>query len=426
MGKKCCIVSVVLVACVVVGLAVGIPLGLKKARETVTVAAFDNGIATACQATSYPATCNQTFSGGNYTRSSMGVTKYSVTAASTGINTTLASVLGLNTTDEKIAAAVEVCLETLGLSLEQLDTTLATLNNSTSATILQTTLIKDIRAWVSAALELHTTCIDTVLEVNNTLGSLLQTNSSHTDELLSNALAFLASFEAYGDDLQSWKATGFSLPSNFNLSDLTNGFHFPNLTGLGHRKLLSSQLPEDNNGLPSWVDAKVQRHLLQAAASSSYDVVVAKDGSGKYTTIQAAVDAAPQNSSKRYTIYVKAGTYAEQVNVYKNTNNLVLIGDGMNQTIITGSLHVANSTNMTTFKSATLSKFQIIPEIFILFGGGEIAHTLDSCVCVYSMWSSVPHNLLSNIFWSSCKCQEVISESVRLLLWWDIDSNLFL
>jgi pectinesterase len=360
-------VSVVLVACVVVGLAVGIPLGLKKARETVTVAESDNGITNACKATSYPATCNQTFSGGNYTVSSLGVTKYSVTAASTGINNTLASVLGLNTTDEKIAAAVEVCLETLGLSLEQLDTALATLKNSTSASILQTTLIKDIRAWVSAALELHTTCIDAFLEVNTTLGTSLQTNSSHTDELLSNALAFLASFEAYGDDLQSWKASGFSLPNNFSLSDLTKGIHFPNLTGLGHRRLLSSQLiPEENSGLPSWVDAKVQRHLLQTASNSSYDAVVAKDVSGNYTTIQAAVDAAPQKSSKRYTIYIKAGTYTEQVNVNKTTKNLVFIGDGMNQTIITGSLHVANSTNMTTFKSATLSKFQIIPGVFIL------------------------------------------------------------
>lgn len=383
MGKKCCIVSVLLVACVVVGLAVGIPLGLKKARETVTVAASDNGITTACEATSYPATCNQTFSGGNYTTSSMGVTKYSVTAASTGINNTLASVLDLNTTDEKIAAAVEVCLETLGLSQEQLDTALATLNNSTSASILQTTLIKDIRAWVSAALELHTTCIDAFLEVNTTLGTSLQTNSSHTDELLSNALAFLASFEAYGDDLQSWKASGFSLPNNFSLSNLTKGIHFPNLTGLGHRKLLSSQLPEENNGLPSWVDAKVQRHLLQATSNSSYDAVVAKDGSGNYTTIQAAVDAAPQKSSNRYTIYIKAGTYAEQVNVNKSTKNLVFIGDGRNQTIITGSLHVANSINMTTFKSATLSKFQIIPGVFFLFGGDDdIARKLVSCVIV--------------------------------------------
>lgn len=386
MGKKCGIVSVVLVACVVVGLAVGIPLGLKKARETVTVAeSSDNGITTACKATSYPATCNQTFSGGNYTMSSMGVTKYSVTAASTGINNTLASVLVLNTTDEKIAAAVEVCLETLGLSLEQLDAALATLDNSTSASILQTTLIKDIRAWVSAALELHTTCIDAFLEVNTTLGTSLQTNSSHTDELLSNALAFLASFEAYGDDLQSWKASGFSLPSNFNLSDLTKGIHFPNLTGLGHRRLLSSQhLPEETiNGLPSWVDAKVHRHLLQTASNSSYDAVVAKDGSGNYTTIQAAVDAAPQKSSNRYTIYIKAGTYAEQVNVNKTTKNLVFIGDGRNQTIITGSLHVANSINMTTFKSATLSKFQIIPGVFFLFGGDDdIARKLVSCVIV--------------------------------------------
>ena len=42
---------------------------------------------------------------------------------------------------------------------------------------------------------------------------------------------------------------------------------------------------------------------------AQYDITVAKDGSGNYTTVQAAVNAAPSNSSARTEIYIKNGSY---------------------------------------------------------------------------------------------------------------------
>jgi len=49
---------------------------------------------------------------------------------------------------------------------------------------------------------------------------------------------------------------------------------------------------------------------------------------------------------------VKKGKYKENVEVGKSKKNVMIVGDGMDSTIITGSLNVVDGS--TTFKSATL------------------------------------------------------------------------
>lgn len=44
-----------------------------------------------------------------------------------------------------------------------------------------------------------------------------------------------------------------------------------------------------------------------------YDAIVAADGSGDFTTIQAAIDAVPDDNLSQYLILIKAGTYKEHV-----------------------------------------------------------------------------------------------------------------
>jgi pectinesterase len=83
-------------------------------------------------------------------------------------------------------------------------------------------------------------------------------------------------------------------------------------------------------------------------------VTVSQDGSGNFTTINDAVTAAP-NSTKGlkgyFLIYIKAGVYEEYVNVAKNKNYLMMIGEGINKTVITGNRSVVDG--WTTFNSAT-------------------------------------------------------------------------
>ncbi|CAL5400524.1 unnamed protein product [Camellia sinensis] len=85
-------------------------------------------------------------------------------------------------------------------------------------------------------------------------------------------------------------------------------------------------------------------------------VVVNQDGSGNFTNITAAVAAAAaptySNGSNGYfVIYVVAGVYQEYVTITKHQTYLMMIRDGINQTIITGNHSVADG--WITFNSAT-------------------------------------------------------------------------
>ena len=64
-------------------------------------------------------------------------------------------------------------------------------------------------------------------------------------------------------------------------------------------------------------------------------VVVAKDGSGNFTTVQAAIDAAPTNSSTPYIIYIKNGIYKEKIVIESNKTFIHLIGESAANTILT-------------------------------------------------------------------------------------------
>ena len=67
----------------------------------------------------------------------------------------------------------------------------------------------------------------------------------------------------------------------------------------------------------------------------AYDVTVAKDGSGTFTTVQAAVDAAPTSRTTAYTIFIKNGTYKEIINVPSNKPFLQFIGESVANVILT-------------------------------------------------------------------------------------------
>jgi hypothetical protein len=87
---------------------------------------------------------------------------------------------------------------------------------------------------------------------------------------------------------------------------------------------------------------------------SKADIVVAKDGSGKYKTISEALKHVPNKSNKRTLIYVKKGIYYENVRVEKTKWNVMIVGDGMTASVVSGRLNVVDGTP--TFSSATFGK----------------------------------------------------------------------
>ncbi|CAF1797568.1 unnamed protein product [Brassica oleracea var. botrytis] len=99
------------------------------------------------------------------------------------------------------------------------------------------------------------------------------------------------------------------------------------------------------------------RKLLQTgvdAVQVSDIVTVNQNGTGNFTTINEAVAAAPNKtdgSNGYFLIYVTAGLYEEYVEIPKYKRYVMMIGDGINQTVITGNRSVVDG--WTTFKSAT-------------------------------------------------------------------------
>jgi pectinesterase len=114
-----------------------------------------------------------------------------------------------------------------------------------------------------------------------------------------------------------------------------------------------------NDGFPSWLSTSDRRRLLQSSEEddgvlADNVVTVAQDGSGNYTTITDALNAAPNKSLERYVIHVTEGIYQEYIEVPKYKTNIMLMGDGINATVITGNRSVVDG--WTTYRSATVAK----------------------------------------------------------------------
>ncbi|XP_055813451.1 pectinesterase-like [Solanum dulcamara] len=108
-----------------------------------------------------------------------------------------------------------------------------------------------------------------------------------------------------------------------------------------------------HDGFPKWIKRR-DRALLQAPINSTkINLVVAKDGTGNFSTINEALSAAPNSSSTRFVIYIKAGAYFEYIEVVKKKSMIMFLGDGIGKTLIKGNRSVVDG--WTTFRSATVA-----------------------------------------------------------------------
>lgn len=197
----------------------------------------------------------------------------------------------------------------------------------------------DSQTWLSAAITNHRTCQNGFKEFN--LASHLESFPlmlSNFSKLLSNSLA-----------INKVSSSSYS-PARVSFSKQVRG-----------RRLLG-----DHEKFPSWVSASDRKLLQTARAPAKADLVVAKDGSGNYKTISEAVAASSskRSGSSRFVIYVKAGVYSENVEVKRSMKNLMIVGDGIDATIVTGDKNAQDGS--TTFRSAT----------FAVMGGGFIARDI--------------------------------------------------
>ncbi|KAF9617787.1 hypothetical protein IFM89_038759 [Coptis chinensis] len=194
-------------------------------------------------------------------------------------------------------------------------------------------------AWVDC-LELYQ---NTISQLNHTINPNTNCTDVDAQTWLSTALTNL---ETCRNGFLELGVSDFVLPQmNNNVSKLVRNT-------LAINNVPSTEEQSYTNGYPDWVTTG-DRKLLQASASQA-NIVVAQDGSGAYRTINAAIDAASKTKrSGRFVIHVKAGTYKENVVIGNSLKNIMLVGDGMQSTIITGSRSVGGGS--TTFNSATVA-----------------------------------------------------------------------
>ncbi|KAI4377495.1 hypothetical protein MLD38_015109 [Melastoma candidum] len=165
----------------------------------------------------------------------------------------------------------------------------------------------DLNNWLSAVMSYRETCIDGFPE-GKSKGDMNKTLQV-AKELTSNSLAIIG-----------------------EVSSFLSSLHDPGAA----RHLLEE--PADDEGLPAWINNEERRILKgKPKAKPKPNVIIAKDGSGNFTTINAALAAMPKEYTGKYIIYIKAGTYNETVVVTTNMINVLMYGDGSQKTIITGN-----------------------------------------------------------------------------------------
>ncbi|KAG5405607.1 hypothetical protein IGI04_011726 [Brassica rapa subsp. trilocularis] len=186
---------------------------------------------------------------------------------------------------------------TMSACVELLDLTVDNLNDTLTSSqngdVTLPELVEDLRTWLSSAETYQDTCVETLAEFNDQESKTFgESQLKNATEMTSNALAII-----------------------------------------------------------TWLGKIADSFKLRRLA----DIVVAKDGSGKYRTIRRALKDVPEKSKKRTVIYVKKGVYFENVKVEKSMWNVVVVGDGESKSIVSGRLNVVDGTP--TFQSATFAVF---------------------------------------------------------------------
>jgi pectinesterase len=225
--------------------------------------------------------------------------------------------------------ALDDCINLFDTTVEEIKTTISDL--SQAQTTIASVEKRNCQTLLSGAMTNVYTCLDGFAYSKSKLRKKIENSLNDISSHVSNSLAMLK------------KVPGVK-------SKTSNSEAFP-------------EYGKVKDGFPTWVSPKDRKLLQTATNQTKFNLVVAKDGSGHFTTIGAAIAAAPNSSPTRFLIHIKAGTYLENVDVPKKKTNLMLVGDGIGKTVVKASRNVVDG--WTTFQSST---FAVVGDNFIAKG----------------------------------------------------------
>ncbi|KAI9186303.1 hypothetical protein LWI28_016043 [Acer negundo] len=331
------VISIIFLVTVVVAFSVGIAVGFKsksiaeKEKETENI---KKAIAAVCEPTEYREKCIQRleFHAGNISDPEELIRVVFKLAMkhfrkAGNVIVTLKEI----EKDPRTNNTLQGCKELMHKSIRELKRSYKLLGESHIKD--QKNLLEDLMTWLSATITYQETCLEGFDEkTTNSVAKKMRETLNNSMELTRDAIAMVSIVNQVIDFL---KSKGNVL-----------------LFGHGSRRLLEVEEKPNNYWLGHTGNRSTHLEALDVDKFKP-NFVVAKDGSGRFTTINHALIHVPREQDKPTVIYIKEGIYNEIVHIPPDMTHLVLIGDGANKTRITGSLNYVDGTP--TWKTATFA-----------------------------------------------------------------------
>uniref|UniRef100_A0A2N9GUH6 Pectinesterase n=1 Tax=Fagus sylvatica TaxID=28930 RepID=A0A2N9GUH6_FAGSY len=251
--------------------------------------------------------------------------------------------------DPRAKKALDSCKELMDSSISELKHSFNLLGDF-DVTKIDKILI-DLKVWLSAAITYQETCLDGFQNTTSDAGEKMKKALRTAMRLSSNGLAMVSDLSKVFTDFNI-KGLGRRLLQE-DLPVLGHG-ELPEWINLGLRRLLQEEFPVLGHGeLPEWINPGLRRLLQASPAAIKPDIIVAKDGSGRFKTINEALPLIPKNGNKTFVIYIKEGVYREYVQINSTMTHVLMIGDGPQKTRITGNKNFVDG--IPTFKTCTVA-----------------------------------------------------------------------
>ncbi|XP_022720128.1 putative pectinesterase/pectinesterase inhibitor 28 [Durio zibethinus] len=254
--------------------------------------------------------------------------------------------------DPRSKKALDVCKQLMTYSINELQKSFNQIDKLDVTRFDK--MLADLKIWLSATITNQQTCLDGFRNTTTNAGEKMKKALNISMQLSRNGLAIATEMSAV---LKQLEIQGVSrrLLQDKELPVIGHS----DWTALLENNPWNRRLLQDNDEVPVLGHAAFEiqygfRRLMAATPSRiKPDIVVAKDGSGDFTTIKAAMGRIPLNAVKPFVIYIKEGVYEENLEFVYSMVNVALIGDGKEKTRITGRLN--NADGVPTFRTATVA-----------------------------------------------------------------------
>lgn len=333
-------ISTFLLVAMVVAITIGVSINqngsnddLPKDNNKTHVASTMKAIKTLCNPTDYKKECRESLraEAGNTTDTRELIKiAFNVTIRKIGNGLKKTNLLRKVEKDPKAKMALDTCKQLMDLSINEFARSLERmtrfdLNNYDK-------ILTSLKVWLSGAITYQETCLDGFDNTTSKAGKKMKEILTISMHMSSNALAIISKLAK-------------------TLSDL-------NASNVGRRLLQDSEDEHDHDLFPSWVDGgggAIRRLLHVSPHKLKPNVVVAKDGSGKFKSINEALKQVPKKNQKVFVIYIKEGVYHEYVEVTKQMTHVVFVGDGGKKTRINGNKNFVDGIN--TYRTPTVGTY---------------------------------------------------------------------